>query len=405
LLGGISSSFLFGTRLYPGIPNSAIQDAVTLEWAGEVLEAKAGVGSTSEGYLYLQLDASGRGFIPLPVSNVEAATYRFLVIDTDGGRHLKGTALIWQTTEAISPVFKQPKPSLSPMRQAGLPLNGWMGAWLDLSAQPHWTGTVANLGLALAGEPGKMVRIDKVSLLPDSLGSQFTWLLASWASHAPWSQRSINFYKGEAGHPPFETVTVYRGGENQVSQALRVPIVLAFIAGSLATYVSLVRMWRSRVAFDWRVAGALFLIAWLALDVPWQWQLWNQLGDTRAAFAGKSAHEKALVAEDAAIYRLIEQIEPLLGGPPARVFIASPQEYLGLRAAYRLYPHNPYWARNRRHELPLAAELGSGDFVLALQSKELRFVAESGQLHWSEAQQVPVERMYGNSLGQLYRVR
>ncbi len=233
LLGGIISSFLFGTSLYPGIPNSAIQDAVTLEWAGEVLEAKAGVGSTNEGYLYLQLDASGRGFIPLPVANVEAATYRFLVIDTDWGRHLKGTALIWQTTEAISPVFKQPKPSLSPMRQAGLPLNGWMGAWLDLSAQPHWTGTVANLGLALAGEPGTMVRIEKVSLLPDSLGSQVAWLLASWASHAPWSQRSLNFYKGEAGHPPFETVTVYRGGENQVSQAFRVVIVLAFTSASL----------------------------------------------------------------------------------------------------------------------------------------------------------------------------
>lgn len=405
LLAGISSVVLFGTNLYPGIPNSTSQNLVPLEWGAEVLPAKTGVGSTNEGSLHLQLDASGRGFIPLPDSNVEAGAYRFLAIDADGLRHLKGAALIWQTTEPLSPVFQLSRPSLSALRQAGVPVNGWLGAWLDLSVQPHWTGIITNLGLVLAGEPGTMVRIEMVSLLPDSLANQFAWLLASWASHAPWSQRSINFYKGEVEHPPFETVILDRGDENQVSQALRVPIMLAFLGGSLATYLSLVVLLRSRFSFDWGVVGTLFLIAWLALDAPWQWQLWNQLEDTRLAFAGKSAHEKALVAEDAIIYRLIEQIRPLLGDPPARVFIASPQEYLGLRAAYRLYPHNPYWARNRRHELPLATELDSGDFVLALQSKELHFVAETSQLHWPENQLVAVERLYRNPLGQLYRVQ
>ncbi len=407
LLGGISSIVLFGTSLYPGVQKSAGQNHVPLEWSGEVLQAKAGAGGKNAGYLHqhLQLDASGRGYIPLPGSNVEAGAYRFLVIDADGLRHLKGAALIWQTTDPVSPVFKQPRPSLSPIRQASVPLNGWLGAWLDLSVQPHWTGTITNLGLALAGTPGTMVRIEMVSLLPDSLSSQFSWLLASWASHAPWSQRSINFYKGEVGHPPFETVTLYRGGDNHVSQALRVPIMLLFLGGSLATYFSLVLILRSWIGFDWRVPGTLFLIAWLALDAPWQWQLWNQLGDTRLAFAGKSADEKALAAEDAVIYQLIKQIEPLLGDPPARVFIASPLEYLGLRAAYRLYPHNPYWARHRRHELPLASELDSGDFVLALQSKGLRYETKSGQLHWPEAQQVPAERLVVNPLGQLYRVR
>ncbi len=409
LLGGISSFVLLGTDLDLRGTSSTIQEANTHEWAGEMLTAKAGVGKKNNGQFELQLDQSGRGVIPLSASTLEAISYRFLVIDAEGLRHLKGAALIWQTIEPFSPVFNQPRPRLSPIRQAGVLVNGWLEAWLDLSVQPHWTGTITNLGLALVGEPKATMRFEMVSLLPDSLASQFSWLLASWASHAPWSQRSINFYKGEVGHPPFETVTLYRGGDNQVSQALRIPIILLFLGGSLATYLSLGLLLRSRFSlrfkFDWRVPGALFLVAWLALDVPWQWQLWNQLGDTQLAFAGKSADEKALVDEDAVIYRLIKQLEPLLGDPPARVFIASPQEYLGLRAAYRLYPHNPYWARYRRHELPLAEELGSGDFVLALQSKELRFADETGQLHWPEAQQVPVERLYGNPLGQLYRVR
>ena len=409
LLGGIVSVVLLGTDLDLSSTNFTSQEADIHEWAGEVLTAKAGVGKKINGQFDLQLDQSGRGLIPLSASTLEASSYRFLVIDAEGLRHLKGAALIWQTTDPVSPVFKQPRPSLSPIRQASVPVNGWLGAWLDLSVQPHWTGSITNLGLALVGKPGTMVRIEMVSLLPDSLTSQFSWLLASWASHAPWSQRSINFFKGEVEHPPFETVTLFRGGDNQVSQALRVPIILLFLGGSLATYLSLVLLLRSRfgfgLSFDWQVPGALFLIAWLALDVPWQWQLWNQLGDTRLAFAGKSADEKALATEDAVIYHLIKQIEPLLGDPPARVFIASPQEYLGLRAAYRLYPHNPYWARNRRHELPLATELDSGDFVLALQSKELRFVADTGQLHWLENQQLAVERLYGNPLGQLYRVR
>ena len=409
LLGGIGSVVLFGTGLVLRSTSFTSQEADIHEWAGEVLTAKAGVGKKINGQFELQLDQSGRGFIPLSASTLEASSYRFLVIDANGIRHLKGAALIWQTTDPVSPVFKQPKPNLSPIRQAGVPVNGWLGAWLDLSVQPHWTGTITNLGLALVGEPGTTVRIEMVSLLPDSLSSQFSWLLASWANHAPWSQRSINFYMGEAEHPPFETVTVPLENEKQVSLALRVPIILLFLAGSLATYLSLVLLLRSRFSLgfslDWRVLGALFLIAWLALDAPWQWQLWNQLGDTRLAFAGKSAEEKALAAEDAVINQLIKQIEPLLGDPPARVFIASPQEYLGLRAAYRLYPHNPYWARNRRHELPLASELDSGDFVLALQSKELRYETSSSQLHWPEAQQVPAERLVVNPLGQLYRVR
>ena len=405
LLGGIGTVVLLGTGLDLRSTSFTIQEAEVHEWAGEMLTAKAGVGKKNNGQFEIQLDQSGRGLIPLSASTLEASGYRFLVIDADGLRYLKGAALIWQTSDPVSPVFKQPRPSLSPIRQASVPVNGWLGAWLDLSVQPHWTGTITNLGLGLVGEPGTTVRVERVSLIPDSLTSQFSWLLASWASHAPWSQRSINFYKGEVGHPPFETVTLYHSGDNQVSQALRVPIILLFIGGSLATYLSLILLLRSRISLDWRVLGALFLIAWLALDAPWQWQLWNQLGDTRLAFAGKSADEKALAAEDAVIYRLIKQIEPLLGDPPARVFIASPQEYLGLRAAYRLYPHNPYWARNSRHELPLATELDSGDFVLALQSKELRYETSSSQLHWPKAQQVPVERLYGNPLAQLYRVR
>lgn len=405
LLGGIVSVVLLGTDLDLSSTNFTSQEADIHEWAGEVLTAKAGVGKKINGQFDLQLDQSGRGLIPLSASTLEASSYRFLVIDAEGLRHLKGAALIWQTTEPVSPIFKQPRPSLSPIRQASVPVNGWLGAWLDLSVQLHWTGNITNLGLALLGEPETTVRIEMVSLLPDSLSSQFSWLLASWANHAPWSQRSINFYMGEAAHPPFETVTVPLENEKQVSLALRVPIILLFLGGSLATYLSLVLLLRSKFNFDWRVPGTLFLIAWLALDAPWQWQLWNQLRDTRLAFAGKSAEEKALAAEDAVINQLIKQIEPLLGDHPARIFIASPQEYLGLRAAYRLYPHNPYWARNSRHELPLATELDSGDFVLALQSKELRYETSSSQLHWPKAQQVPVERLYGNPLAQLYRVR
>ncbi|CRI64476.1 hypothetical protein THIOKS11950018 [Thiocapsa sp. KS1] len=97
-------------------------------------------------------------------------------------------------------------------------------------------------------------------------------------------------------------------------------------------------------------------------------------------------------------------IDPLLGPPSARVFIATSQEYLGLRAAYRLYPHNPYWARGRENELPSASQLKPGDFVLTLRSTVVKYEPESGELQWPDDQRISAEPLYADPTGQLYRV-
>ena len=47
-----------------------------------------------------------------------------------------------------------------------------------------------------------------------------------------------------------------------------------------------------------------------------------------------------------------------------RIFVASSSDFLGMRAAYQLYPRNVYWERHA--ELPSPDRLRGGDYVLLM---------------------------------------
>lgn len=360
-----------------------------LEWSGAALEAKIGSGILVDGQLEMQLDGAGRGLVLLPVPDLPFGSYRFMTVRMGGQERLRGAALIWHAALAHESARLQSGADPGPARQAGLPMGGWSAIWLDLDRLDDWSGQIAKWGLLLQGEPGARVTIERLELVPDSARGRLAWLIASWAVFEPWTQRSINSFRGTGLDPPI---------------GHRMPIVVVFLAGSLLTYFALLALRRFRPPLDWRLVASLVLIAWISLDAPWQWKLWRQLGETQATFAGKSQEEKALNGLDAPIYESIRAIYPLLGEPPARVFIATPNEYIGLRAAYRLYPHNPYWRRHARYELPTAELLQSGDFILMLQSEGVRRERDGGALRWGDDQRIRVERLYADPLGELYRV-
>ncbi|KAA6186093.1 hypothetical protein F2Q65_06965 [Thiohalocapsa marina] len=359
-----------------------------LSWTGSTMGVPRGVSAPSGSAIEIRLDASGKAIVRMPSAGFVASDYGFLQLRVSDFRKLKGAALIWQTATPKSPLFREGKQPRSPLRQASLPLDSWADVTLNLGAFAAWRDTVTLLGLALQGAPNQRVVIEELRLMPATPAVAAQSLLARWGERTPWTQSSINAYPGRL---PGALL------------AFRVPVVVLFLAMALGCYLLIWSVLRHRIQFDWRVAGGIFLLGWVALDAPWQWSLWRQLAETRADFAGQSNHQKSLNAPDGPVYRLIDRIRPQIGDPPARVFVATSSEYLGLRAAYHLYPHNPYWARSRK-EMPAADAVRAGDFVLLLQSQQVRFDATAGELLWGRRQRVEAKPVHIDALGQLYQV-
>jgi hypothetical protein len=90
--------------------------------------------------------------------------------------------------------------------------------------------------------------------------------------------------------------------------------------------------------------AALFLLGWLLLDLRWQWELNQRLGQTVARFAGKEMTERRLADLDGDFYRFLLEVRRRLPEKPVRLFIVSndPSGFLAGRARYHLSPHNGY---------------------------------------------------------------
>jgi hypothetical protein len=245
-------------------------------------------------------------------------------------------------------------------------------------------------GLILVGYQGMFTNIAPIKnadqlLVNWSYG--FHNIVSNWFFFQPWTQASINVSIGPAAWDTYRAL-----------------VVVAFLAGSLFTYMAFLAINRFRGPINWRFVCSLVLVGWLALDASWQYQVSQQVVQTRMAFAGETEEEKALAGPDSEVYQLIQAVLPHLGDQSARVFIAATDEYLGLRAAYRLYPHNPFWRRHFGNELPSAAALKPGDFILTLRSHKVVFDPDTGQLAWPLGQQILAAQMLVNPLGSLYQV-
>jgi hypothetical protein len=263
---------------------------------------------------------------------------------------------------------------------------------LAIPPLPWW------LSLVLASAGSLLLVVLGLAILasPSPLSNGPVWIAAlveGWIWHEPWQQWSINHYPGVSAN------LVIRH---------RLPVALAFLLIALALYCGLIWLNRrqfSRHGFDWRVAGGLLLCAWLLLDLPWQWSLWQQLDKTRQDFAGQSPAVKARRMYDAGLVEVLHELRPLMPGESTRVFIATApaHEFLAIRAAYRLYPLNVFW-RRWGSELPEAHWLRPGDLVLALAARDLRYDREHQQLHWGKNQQRAAETLAADSRSALYLI-
>ena len=160
-------------------------------------------------------------------------------------------------------------------------------------------------GLFLVGYQGMFTTIGPIKNADQLLVNWeygFRTMVSTWFFSRPWTQASINASIGPVAWNTY-----------------RVLVVVAFLAGSLCTYMAFLPINRFRGPIDWRFVSSLVLVGWLALDASWQYQLSKQVVQTRMAFAGKTEEEKALAGPDSEVYQLIQAVLPHLGDPPARI--------------------------------------------------------------------------------------
>jgi hypothetical protein len=256
---------------------------------------------------------------------------------------------------------------------------------VDLRRAPDWAGTVATVGVFIPGPVPAPFVVRQLELRPAALTTR-EWLeqlWAEWTAHEDWSQRSINFAAGATIRP-------------------------------LGALVLLAALWiglSGLLYATWALAGgerlrpapfvALFLLAWLLLDVRWQWELAQRLEQTRERFAGKDESERRLADLDGDLYRFVLAVRRRLPERPVRLLIVSndPSGFTAGRARYHLLPHNSYIEFARPPQVARA-----GDYVLILEPLPgARFIPEHKALEWNGGR-LRVERLHAAPAGALFRV-
>ena len=245
---------------------------------------------------------------------------------------------------------------------------------LDLSAEDGWSGTITGVGLVVA--PGLQVplRVESLRIASRSAAGVAGTLAQEWTQLNPLGGYSVNFpFDAERGH-----------------ELPLLPAVAAAVALAIALYLLLAR-WRGWPR-DRRVAWAIVVGGWLLLDLRWQTNLWREAAARGARFAGKTTAEKHLAADDAALFALAEKVQSALPAAPTRIFLYCDSDLLCARAAFLIYPRNPYRSVSWRRPVPARPEdMHAGEYVLLLYSRALGYDAARQVIVWPDGHTKPAD--------------
>ena len=254
---------------------------------------------------------------------------------------------------------------------------------VDVSSEAHWQGRIGSIALVISGKVSAPLFIRDIALLPAAppLADMLQLALEEWRTLGTWNQGSINFAAGSSIRPLFPPLLM----------------VALWVGLSTLLYAAL-QPSKPRALLPY---AAFFLSAWLVLDAHWQWELWERLRSSCAQFAAKDMHQRRLADLDGHLYAFISQLRQRLPPTPARLYIVSsdPSGFYAGRARYHLLPHNAYPG----FFLPPAAPVG--DYLLLLQPLPTVHYDAAQQLLYWEGGQLPVEALYSDRQGALFRVR
>ncbi|TMH55588.1 MAG: hypothetical protein E6H53_16670 [Betaproteobacteria bacterium] len=311
-------------------------------------------------------------------TSFRARDYPVIEWDAAGVPDNVEATMLWYSDIDASRVFRH-----------SLIVEGGRLAPVTLVQDRGWIGRIGGLALVLQGGFAEPIVVPGAAAKPMSATQVLGDRVREWLAFEPWNGASINGLIGGAD-----------------VQDLPLPALLGAVAGIAAlAYAGLAR-WKPLVFGPVLGAGvaAMFVIAWIAVDARWQWNLLRQASVTHAQYAGKSWQERHLAAEDGPLFAFIEKVRAKLPDPPARVFMVAAAQSLRNRGAYHLYPYNVYfdpWSDT----VPPPSAVRPGDFIVVYQRKGIQFDAAQHRLRWDDQAPIGVELLLVDAGAALFRVR
>ncbi|MEO8567356.1 MAG: hypothetical protein ABI541_13300 [Betaproteobacteria bacterium] len=304
-------------------------------------------------------DASGVAIVGSRLSPFPAAAYPRVewTVKTTASIPPQLTFL-WRTQEHRNKTFS------APVAWAGG--NGGRVLPLELARAEGWSGTIVGIALAVRGPLASPLTISGVTVPGVSSLTSIQEVLHQWARSFPFRGNSIAF--------PFDEER-----DDRISF-----LVATVVAEGLAIAAYLLVVWKRRDRVDRRIIWSILIAGWLVTDARWQINLGRQLVHTAQTFAGKTAEEKHLAADDGRFFALMQQVNRALPAPPARIFLLADESAFRTRGAYFLYPHNVFHAVGEFKRLPDPTELSSGDFVLLFPTHGISYDRERLMLAWPD---------------------
>lgn len=361
--------FLYVYLLSLGTPTFAAET-----WQARDLSLEMGNAVPLTTGLRVSPNESGQVYIAIPVRKTNLAEQHLLSIEF-GGKPPPVIFAIWHNDIQPDQVFQF---KLPPQQQDPVVF--------DMSTVQGWEGNATRFGIGLRLLPGQQLIIRSVSLGAPTLATEARGIWQNWSNFRPWKQVDINIHTGtrqfgEGPHP-----------------------MLAFALFSLlglGLYWLATRLRSS--AFSVRIGGAIVLIAWIFLDLFWQVRMFKQASLTVDTFGGLDTNEKLLASPDADLVRFTALAKEKITDHDARVFIASSDDYEGMRSAYYMSPLNTYWHR-RGPELPATEQLQAGDYLLLVAPSSVELNLQAGRLRYGNNEPVTIEPVLNDQLRLLMKV-
>ena len=258
-----------------------------------------------------------------------------------------------------------------------------------MSGDPAWIGTIVGMGLAVRGDLREPLEIHSVTVKPMGALELVRNRVGEWLAFEGWRATSVETLAGGAD-----------------VQDLPLPIVLA-LAGLLVlvAHALKLRFAPARGTIPWPVfAVAVFAVAWLVADVRFAWNAARQSLVTARTYAGTDWREAHLAAEDAALFKLVEDAKAKMPAARARVFVLAEAPYFRARSAYYFYPHNP-WFDVYRNSGPEAGTLRPGDYVFAFRRRGVQYNQALGRLRWEGGPDLAAEAVLLGGEGALFLLK
>ncbi len=353
---GVCAVILFFAALQWQWPGAWWKGGAPIARSGDSLVLEKGRGVAAEGRLVIDgLAGSEVALATLATPSIRADAYTTVRWSIAGGGPGARLEFLWRSSESPGRAFA---------RQIEWAAGG--AAPLSMAGDANWRGEITGMALMVHPPLAASLRIEGVRL------ESFTPLRAvwrEWFGTEQWLGTSINFVGGNEGRQWLAPL----------------PFVAAVLGLAMLVY-GLVA-WRRRLGLDRAVFGLLFVVAWIALDLRWQIDLWHKLGLTQERYAGKTWQEKHLAAEDGRLFELMLQVRAKLPTAASRVYLFADEEYIRGRGAYHLYPFN---VRNAR-DLPPAAQFHPGDCIVILGKDEVGYDPATTLLTWAPNQSLKAD--------------